>query len=243
MSAYVYSTDTLPQPAEQPAEEPRQARQAVVLVGSAKPRGRSSSELLGRALLDRLAPHGVSGVVWHAHAASGDPKHAFDVLAGCDLLVLATPLYFDALPAHLVALLQRIAEHRRASTRAEPMALAALVNCGTPDARQADTALAMCALVAREARLEWRGGLAFGQGEAINGQHPQRQGAVPCMDALDAAARALAAGLPVPDDARALAARPIMPESRYALLGNAGWLFKARRAGNLLRIGARPMEK
>jgi hypothetical protein len=215
-------------------------RQAILLVGSAKPRGRSSSETLGRALLARLARHDVAGVVVHAHLTIADTRYGLDVLEGCDLLVLATPLYFDALPAQVVALMQRLVEHR-ASSDAPPMALAALINCGTPDAHQADAARAMCALAAREARLDWRGALAFGQGEAISGQHPGRTGAEPHGEALELAAAALARGEPIPPEAVERAARPLLPEARYALVGNAGWLLRARRSGALLRMGARPL--
>jgi hypothetical protein len=210
----------------------------VLLVGSAKPRGTSSSEALGRALLDGLGRHGVSSVVAHAHVAVADPRRGFEVLEGCELLVLATPLYFDALPGPVVGLLQRLVAHRAA--HAPPMALAAIVNCGTPDARQADTALAMCALAAREAALDWRGGLAFGQGEAIRGPHPLRVGTAPHALPLELAAAALARGARIPDVARELAAEPAMPERRYALAGNAGWLLRARSNGALLRIAARP---
>ena len=214
--------------------------QAILLVGSAKPRGRSSSEALGRALLGRLANHGVGGVVVHAHVTITDTRYGLDVLEGCDLLVLATPLYFDALPAQVVELLQRLVVHRAAAT-APPMALATIINCGTPDAHQADAARAMCALAAREARLDWRGALAFGQGEAISGQHPGRTGAEPHAESLEMAAAALARGNPIPREAIELAARPLLSEARYALVGNAGWLLRARRRGALLRMGARPL--
>lgn len=234
-------------PARDPAIEPlpRPAhvrivpRQAVLLVGSTKPRGTSSSEALGGVLLDCLARHGVPGIVAHVHTTVADPRRGLDVLEGCDLLVLATPLYFDALPGSVVAVLERIVAHR--ATRAAPMALAALVNCGTPDAHQADAALAMCGIAACEARLAWRGGLAFGQGEAIRGAHPLRLGTEPHLLPLELAAAALARGAPIPDAARALAAEPAMPEQRYAMVGNAGWLVRARRNGALLRIAARPM--
>lgn len=227
----------------QQVTRPGAIRKVVLLVGSAKPRGTSSSESLGRALLATMARQGVETAVLHAHTVSGEMREVIDALDGCDLLVLASPLYFDALPSQVVALLQRIGAWRRALLTAPAMSFAALLNCGTPDAHQADAALAMCALAARSARLAWRGGIAIGQGDALRGRDPGAIGTGRVMGALVLAAEALAAGEAVPLDAQRLAARPLMPEGRYALLNNAGWLIDAGRHKALLRIGDRPMEE
>lgn len=229
-----------PAPTAAPAqEEPRVVRQVAILVGSAKPRGSSTSELLGRGLLGRFVHRGLRGVVVHAHLIGADP-HGLDVLAGCDLLVLATPLYFDALPSHVVEMLARLAAERRATPHIVPLAMAAIVNCGTPDPRQAETALAMCALAAREAEMPWRGGIAFGEGEAIAEAEASPGARTHVQAALEMIAHVLADGGTI---ATGLAARWLMPEGRYTLLRNASWLLMARRNRALLRFADRPMKQ
>lgn len=235
------STATVPQESPRPATAARKPM-VLVLVGSPKPRGSSTSESLGRMLLERLGTRGVEGRVAYAHAAGTNPDSLLAAAYAVDLIVLATPLYFDALPSGIVQALGRLAAHRRAHD-SPALALAALVNCGTPDARQAEPALRMCALAARDAGLQWLGGLAFGEGDAIGGRHPSRLGTERLVAALDLAAEALALGQPVPDEAVAIAAQPLMPEGRYALLVNTGWLMSAGRNRALLRVADRPMEE
>lgn len=216
----------------QAVTRPEAIRKVVLVVGSAKPRGTSSSESLGRALLATMARGGVETAVLHAHTVSGDMREVIDVLEGCDLLVLASPLYFDALPSQVVTLLQRVGAWRRALLTAPPMSFAAMLNCGTPDAHQADAAIAMCGLAAREALLHWCGGMAFGEGDAIG---PER-----VTGAIEIAASGLLQGAAIPLAAQKLAATPMIPEGRYALLRNASWLLLAQRNKALLRIADRP---
>jgi hypothetical protein len=218
-------------------------RRAVLVVGSAKPRGTSTSESFGRALLGHLEARGAETAVVYAHQVDGDLADVRLALHDCDLLVLASPLYFDALPSQVVSLLARIADWRGSLVSPRPMGFAAILNCGTPDAHQADAAIAMCGLAARAARLAWRGGMAVGEGDAIRGREPASLGAGRVTDALALAAEALATGGAVPLDAQRLAAVPLMPEGRYALLSNAGWLIDASRHKALLSIGDRPMEE
>ena len=233
------------EPRDAPAPDAGTAavRRTVLVVGSAKPRGTSTSEALGRALLNHLADRGAEAVVVYAHQVEGDLADVRLALHDCDLLVLASPLYFDALPSQVVSLLSRIAGWRESLVSPRPMGFAAILNCGTPDAHQADAAVAMCGLAARAARLAWRGGIAVGEGDAIRGRDPKSLGTERVTAALELAAEALATGGAVPLDAQRLAAMPLMPEGRYALLNNAGWLIDASRHKALLRIGDRPMEE
>lgn len=238
------STPAAFMPVTQPAPDlrPERVRRAVLVVGSAKPRGTSSSEALGRAMLAAFERHGVSTHVLYAHQVSGDMHEVIEALAGCDLLLLASPLYFDALPSPVVSLLQRIAAWRRELISPPRMAFATMLNCGTPDAHQADAAVAMCGLAARELSAAWCGGLAFGEGDAIGGRDPASLGTDRVLGAIEMAAAALLQGTAVPLQAQKIAARPLIPEGRYSLLQNAGWLLLARRNKALLRIADRPME-
>jgi multimeric flavodoxin WrbA len=219
---------------------PEAIRKVVLVVGSAKPRGTSSSESLGRALLATMGRQGARTAMLHAHHVSGDMREVIDLLDGCDLLVLASPLYFDALPSQVVTLLQRIGAWRRELVTAPAMSFAAMLNCGTPDAHQADAAIAMCGLAAREALLHWCGGMAFGEGDAIGGREPATLGTDRVTGAIEIAASGLLQGSAIPLAAQKLAATPMIPEGRYALLRNASWLVLAQRIKALLRIADRP---
>ena len=58
---------------------------------------------------------------------------------------------------------------------------------------------------------------------------------------LDLAAAALLAGRPIPEEAQALLARPMIPSRLYTFIGDIGWLKAARRQGTLRRLRDRPL--
>jgi hypothetical protein len=119
---------------------------------------------------------------------------------------------------------------------------AALINCGFPEARQCDTAIAICRCFAREAGMEWAGGLALGGGESIGGRPLKEAGGVAknARKALDLAAEALSEGRQVPGEAVSLMARPTVPAWMYTVIGDIGWRLKARRRGTGTRMKDRP---
>jgi hypothetical protein len=218
---------------------------AVLLVGSAKPTGASTSEALGTYLLERLAARGLQTETRHVaralrtEARTQELLHAVD---RADLVVLAFPLYVDSLPYLATAALERIATHRQAQPSPAPASFLAIANCGFPEARHNTTALAICQQFAGAAGYTWAGGLALGAGGALSGRRlvDVRGMARNVLAALDATAAALAAGEPVPAQAIELMARPILPTRAYVLLGGLGWLAQARRHRVLTRLGARP---
>lgn len=91
-------------------------QRALLMVGSAKPRGTSTSEVLGHEILARLKARGIATTtrwVQHdAHSAHGLAALAADARTH-DLLVIATPLYIDSLPSLVTRALEAIAADRR----------------------------------------------------------------------------------------------------------------------------------
>lgn len=219
----------------------------LLLIGSAKPRGRSTSESLGRYLCDRLVDEGWSLGTVHVHSALRTEARTQAMLSAVDaasLVVLATPLYVDSLPYLVTAALERIAAHRsRGAThgRAAPR-FAAIINCGFPEAAHNDVALAICEQFAVHAGLSWAGGLSMGGGGVVHGvplnEHGPRADGI--RRALDLAADALATGRPVPDQAADLLAKPVIPHRLYTLMGNTGWLLTAWKLGTLRRLHDQP---
>jgi hypothetical protein len=221
---------------------------ALLLIGSAKPAGESSSEALGLYLLERLAASGIrteTQYVAHVLRTEARTQAFLEAVAHVDLLILSFPLYVDSLPYLVTAALERIAVHRQAQPAPAPTAFLAIANCGFPEAHHNDTALAICAQFADAAGLRWAGGLALGAGGAVHGQPLAEAGGMlsDVVAALDQTAQALAAGEPVPAQTAARMAQPFVPALAYMLMGDLGWLMEARRHHVLTRLRTRPFRQ
>ena len=224
---------------------------ALLLIGSAKPAGESSSEALGAYLAQRLVEHGVQTATMHVARALRTEARTSELLEAVDragLLILAFPLYVDSLPYLATEALERIATHRQAQpspSASPPASFLAIANCGFPEAAHNATALAICRQFADAAGFAWAGGLALGEGGAISGRPLPEAGGMAhnVTAALDLVAAALAAGRPAPEEALALMARPFIPTSAYMLMGDLGWLMQARRNRALTRLAARPFDQ
>jgi hypothetical protein len=221
-------------------------RRALIVNGSPK-RSRSTSEVLGRRLMEGLERRGVETELVQLHVCLTSDSGREGLLAAverCDLLVLAFPLYVDSLPAPMIRMLELIAARRRDAAEPGHPQLAAIVNCGFPEARHNDTALRICRLFADQCGFEWAGGLALGGGEAISGRPLGAVGGmvrhIPAV--LEEAAGALAAGRPIPDEAIRRMARPLVPGRLYTLFGSRRWRRDAKRHGVAGRLHDRPYE-
>jgi hypothetical protein len=217
---------------------------AVFLVGSSKPEGASTSEVLGRYLGARLEERGVTTTLMFV--GRSPRSHAEETLAAAladaDLFVLTTPLYVDSLPYLVTRTMEYLA--RSPSSRQSPAAFAAVINCGFPEAEQCRTALDILRAFARRARLDWAGGLALGEGGAIDGQSLDALGGLTrhVRTALDRAAAELAEGRPVPAAAVEQFARRLMPGRVYTFMGNLGWRQRAARNRVGSSLDARPFD-
>ena len=220
---------------------------AILLVGSPKGGG-STSEALGRYLLEGLEIRGVETGVAHVlralrtDEAQRDLRHS---VGTAGLLILATPLYADSLPSGVTRLLEILAAKHNGKDWLGGKRFVALINCGFPEANHCDTAVDICRCFAREAGMEWAGGLSLGGGEAIGGKSLSEAGGVArnARKALDMAAEALAVGLPVPEEAVSLMAAPVVSTWLYTLIGDIGWRLKARRHGTGSRLKDRPYRR
>lgn len=208
-------------------------RTAAILVGSAKVKGTSVSENLARALADRLNQRGVETKLHFAVEFLREGASALaaaQAIAAADLFILATPLYFDALPALATHALELVAK-AGASNDAR---FAMLVNCGFPEPEHNRAALEIGAHFASAAGFGWAGALPLGGGGVvepsapIDGQHGPREH---IKRALDAAAASLAEGGNVPPEALAAMVESPLPDAAYRLLGDLGWRYQAWQHG------------
>jgi hypothetical protein len=225
------------------ADAPPPSR-ALLLVGSAKPTGHSTSEALGQALLERLASRGIAGSVHHVHREAHAPKRLaalVDAIRAHDLLLISAPLYFDALPALVVRTLEAVAEDR-ARHPGTPLTVACLINGGFPEAHQSAVACAIVALFARAAHARWAGALQLGGGGVLDGRPLEAVGqlADPLREALDQAADTLAIGRGIAGPARERFAEPLLPPRVYTAAGDAQWLWTAAHHHALTRLWDRP---
>jgi len=210
-------------------------RRALALVGS--PRGhQSTSHAIGHYLMQQLEARGAQTEIAHVYPLLNNPQKTEALLAqidAADLTVLAFPIYVDSLPAPDIVLLERLAAHRNARS-GQGGGLAALANCGFPEAHHAANALAVCAEFAAQAGFAWQGGLALGAGEGLVRGRPLNEldgRVLPLKNALILAAEALAQGQPIPREAQRLIDRPFIPAWLYRLFGAASWRQQARRWG------------
>jgi hypothetical protein len=215
-----------------------EVKNALLLVGS--PKGeRSTSASLGAYLMNRLAERGMdTSRVYLARRGPGEGGIA-EAVYGADLVVLAFPLYVDSQPALVARAMEEIYARRDLAPKG---GLLAIVNCGFPEALQADTALAICRQFAGACGLEWLGGLALGMGAAIGPRPLEKTGGMGRLvrKALDMTAQAMVEEGEVPREAGLLMRRPMMSPAVYTWMGNRGWNAAARRRGTLERMRDRP---
>lgn len=236
-------TSLMPAPAASDPAVPGERRGRVLLiVGSPKVKRPSTSGVLGGYLLDRLKEQGWETESLTLRASLGREEGQPELLAAtdrADLIVLAFPLYVDALPFLVTKAFTVLAAHRAGSSNVPRQRFAAICNSGFPETHQNSLALAMCRRFAAASRLTWAGCLALGGGEALSSGRPleQKNRSGPpvrhVMQALRIAGAALAEGRPVPGEAVALMAKNPLPlpfavwQWMFAKIGERGFRRQA----------------
>ena len=220
-------------------------KRAVLLVGSPRTK-KSTSASLGGYLIEQLTARNIETETLQIHTSINSQSRMdkmYEAIDKADLVVLAFPLYVDSLPAPVISALEKIASHRKGSQR--PIRFAAIANCGFPEAHHNDTALAICAEFARQNGLVWMGSLALGGGEGLVHGVPLKEmdgRAIPIRKSLEIAAEALSNGQPIPQSARELLAKPVIPTWLYKALGGFGWRQQAKGWGASKRLQDRPYQ-
>jgi len=221
-------------------------RRATLLVGSPRTK-KSTSASLGGYLMEQLNARGVETEIIQLYTSFNSAERTrltLEKLDQADLIVLAFPLYVDSLPAPVIAALEKIAVHR-ASVKVS-QSFAAIANCGFPEAKHNDTALAICERFANETGMTWLGSLALGGGEGLVHGVPLNEmdgRAMPLKKSLELAAASLTLGMSIPQEARDLLARPIIPNWLYKMFGGFGWKQAAKQYGTVKSIHAQPYRR
>jgi len=229
-------------PAPQGVEPTGAGRHVVLWVGSAKAPGTSASENLGDHLVAELARRGWTHETVHAQRVAKLGRERAPKLVAAvrraDLVVLATPVYVDTLPA---LVLEGLSDLRGEDLGAA--SLLPLVQCGFPELLHTETAVASAAEAARDLGLGWAGHLAMGGGGVVAGQPLADRGVMHRQrEALEGAAAELDDGRGVSDDTRATFADTWLSDGAYRTMGNVGWLTQAWQHGALTRLWDRPFD-
>ena len=220
------------------------SRLATVLIGS--PRGaRSTSDALGTYLLERLKEKGVSvNKIYIQQSLSHEQgiNTLFISVAEADIIILASPLYADSHHSGVITAMELIHKYLKDRPRIRKQMMVAISNSGFPESRHNDLSLAISRRFALECGFEWAGGLALGGGESIAGRPLEEAGGLVrnVKKSLELAAVALAKGEKVPERAVALMAKPLIPRWLYLLIGNIGWLWKAKKQGCREKLDSKP---
>lgn len=219
-------------------------KNAVLLVGS--PKGENStSASIGNYLLHKLEEMGVSAESAFVHRSVNrqeKKKELLSMVDNADLIILTFPLYVDSLPAPVIKAMELINEERALSKSPKNQGFVAISNCGFPEAFQIDIALEICRIFAKDSGFEWKGGLAFGGGGAINGIPLEERGGMVrnFRKGLDMVAEVLAKGQDIPQEAIDLISKKLMPIGLYKMMGNLGWRFQARKFDARKRMKNKP---
>lgn len=230
---------------EPSAAEQAPVHRALLLVGSPRLQ-KSVSNTLGTYLMEQMTQRGVETETVYLYTSMNSPEkmeNLFAALDSADLVALAFPLYVDSLPGPVIAVLEKIARHN-AEKPAHPR-FTAITNCGFPEAYHNLNALAVCAQFAHTAGFAWMGGLTIGGGGMVRAEPLKDQGgpANPIKHSLEAAAEALASGLPIPETAHQWLGKLKIPGWLYRFFGDTGWKQEAKKNGVQNQLNAQPYLK
>lgn len=233
----------MPAPVSLDKPELPSQRQALLIVGSPKTGEPSTSGSLGGFLLNQLEHHGWATESLTLRASLDRPGGQRELLSAIDRagsILLAFPLYVDALPYLVTRALATIASHRPLGYTPFSKRFVAVVNSGFPETHQSAVALAICREFALQYGFAWAGGLAFAAGGMI-GSHPLTEAKRPgppiksVIAALEMTAACLADGLPVPAEAMKMILRHGLPlalwNRLYMYMGGRGFQKLAAKRG------------
>ena len=222
-------------------------RTALLIVGSPKIKHRSTSSIVGEYLLGIMKSAGWKTEVLTLKGSLNREKGQVELCSAVDrsdLIIVAFPLYVDALPYLVTKAFEVIARHKKALQVKKPQRIFTIINNGFPEFHQNALALAICRCFADQCGISWAGALAMGAGEAIGGgqELTQSKRSGPpvkhVIEALDKAGADLAKGSAVSHNAQSLISKTPIPVVPFGVwrwmctkIGGQGWKRQARENG------------
>ena len=204
---------------------------ALLIVGSPKIEHRSTSSILGEYLIEIMKSSGWKTEVLTLKGSLNREKGQAELCSAVDrsdLIILAFPLYIDALPYLVTKAFEVIARHKKTLRVKKPQSIFTIINNGFPEYQQNTLALAICRIFADQCGISWAGALAMGAGEAIGGQQEltktKRSGppVKHVIEALDKAGADLAKGNAVSLNVQNLISKTPIPILSFGIWR---WMF------------------
>ena len=149
-----------------------QLRNVLLLIGSPRCEA-SNSYVIGKFLVDKLKEKGLVSDEGFVNRLVNSPEGTEKLLKSidnADVIVLATPLYVDSLPALTMKALELINEHRKTMPPTKQQLLVAIMNSGFPEKEHMDIALKIMRNFAQASDFRWGGGIRVGWGGALNNE-------------------------------------------------------------------------
>lgn len=191
----------------------------LLINGSPKP-GKSSSELVLNFLQEQIGTH--NEYIALKASQAGTPQAIAEAAEGCHAIVVAFPLYVDALPSHLLQFLENAKHCFPAGT-----ALYAVANSGFYEGRQNSLALEILKNYCDSTGLHYHGGLGIGAGEMLSvapiGKGP--------LTKIGLSLTTLATGIAQQAAVDISFAEPNFPRFLYILAAHSQWRKSAKSNG------------
>lgn len=221
-------------------------KRVLLLIGSPKLQS-STSESLGNYLIQKLQTQGFESKILFIHKALKSEDRINKLLTtinNSELIIITFPLYIDCLPYLVIKMMEIVAENCKGKKNLIEQRFACIVNNGFPEPHQNNTAVAICRQFAKETSFNWAGGLQLGGGEAINGKplHEIKGMARNIIKSLDLAAAALSEDNPIPQEAKNLMAKLIVPAWLYRWMGGMKWKRDSKKHGVNKQLYSRPYQ-
>lgn len=210
-------------------------KRVVVISGSPRPGGKSTSMWLAGVAKDILRGDGVEVTCIDARESvvPNATARAFEVMLEADALVIIFPLYIFCLPGVLIRFLQDygqyVLEH---SAETKKPAVYMVVNCGFPEPDINEEAVRVIESFSEKIGADFRFGVMIGCGGML-----MEAKDAPFMKKTMAGIRssfqmmkdALVSGIPA--QKKNIMTRPKFPRRLYYMAGNMGWVSMARKNG------------
>ncbi len=216
----------------------------LLLIGS--PKGPlSTSVALGNNMVSELEELEFSvekGYIYKLIKNEDKQKELLLKIDRADLIILSFPLYVDCLPSGVIKALELIADHRKLQENTKKQRFTVIINCGFPEAEHNNTAIRICRIFSREVGFEWMGALKIGMGGVVSGKTLEERGGMVrnIVSGFEIAAKALAQGKQIPEEAVELLKKPMMPRKIYTSMGNLGWNIQSKQFGVRKKIKNTP---
>lgn len=145
----------------------------MIITGSPKPNGGTTSLLVDQLKKSILSHKSDVDFVTFNIRSNFLPDSEYENLENYDVLIIATPLYVDNLPSHVLTQLIKIEEYLNSkkgekSTAKNKLLVYGLLNCGFYESKYNSLALRIIRMWAIKSGLIFASGLGLGGGEMIN---------------------------------------------------------------------------